>query len=105
KRFHYLSSVSGGGYTGSLLSAWVYRAAEGVKEGEASLNDREAPETEKELEEDPLRWLRRFSSYLSPRYGLRSPDTWTLAAIYIRNLLLNWLVLLPCLLAFVCAVF
>ncbi len=33
--------------------------------------------------------------YLSPRLGLLSADTWALVAIYLRNLMLNWLVLLP----------
>jgi hypothetical protein len=39
--------------------------------------------------------LRRYSNYLTPRLGLLSADTWTLAAIGVRNILLNWLVLVP----------
>ena len=32
---------------------------------------------------------------MSPKVGLLSADTWTLVAIFLRNLFLNWLVLLP----------
>lgn len=37
---------------------------------------------------------------MSPKLGLLSADTWTLVAIFFRNLFLNWLVLLPLLSAF-----
>jgi hypothetical protein len=36
---------------------------------------------------------------MSPQLGFLSADTWTLVAIFIRNLILNWLVLLPPILA------
>ena len=52
-----------------------------------------------EPEPDPVFYLRNFSNYLTPRTGLFSVDTWTLVAIYLRNLLLNWIVLLPLLIA------
>ena len=52
-----------------------------------------------EPEADPIFYLRNFSNYLTPRTGLFSVDTWTLGAIYLRNLLLNWIVLLPLLIA------
>jgi hypothetical protein len=39
--------------------------------------------------------LRRYSNYLTPRLGVLSADTWTLVAIGVRNILLNWLVLVP----------
>ena len=32
---------------------------------------------------------------MSPKAGFLSADTWTLVGIFLRNLLLNWLVLLP----------
>jgi hypothetical protein len=89
-RFHYLSTVSGGGYIGSWLSAWrtrsdfptVWRNLTSRPEGP----DVEPPE---------LSWLRAYSSYLTPRVGLGSADTWTGVTIYLRNLLLNWLVIVP----------
>ena len=42
-----------------------------------------------------VRHLRQYSNYLTPRLGVLRPDTATLAATYIRNLLINWLVLGP----------
>ena len=38
---------------------------------------------------------RNYSNYLSPRLGFFSADSWTLLGIYLRNLALNWMVLLP----------
>jgi hypothetical protein len=89
-RFHYLSTVSGGGYIGSWLSAWrsrsdfptVWRNLTGRPEGP----DVEPPE---------LSWLRAYSNYLTAKVGLGSADTWTGVAIFLRNLLLNWLVIVP----------
>ena len=34
-----------------------------------------------------------YSEYLTPRAGLMSADTWTGIALYIRNLLVNWLII------------
>lgn len=51
---------------------------------------------------DPVAPLRAFSNYLSPTGGL-SGDAFSLAAIFIRNLLLNALVWLPLLAAIVAA--
>ena len=36
---------------------------------------------------------------MSPRTGLFSNDVWTLVAIFVRNILLNWMVLIPLLMA------
>src|SRR4029077_5002779 len=58
-----------------------------------------AKETKLEPEPDPVFYLRHFSNYLTPQTGLFSADSWTLGAIYLRNLLLNWTVLLPILMA------
>jgi patatin-like phospholipase len=91
ERFHYLSTVSGGGYVGAWLSAWMHRA------GRDRVIEELTERTGRPLapEPAPLFHFRNFSSYLSPRIGLTSTDTWTLAAIYLRNLFLNWLVLVP----------
>jgi len=43
--------------------------------------------------------LRQYSNYLSPRLGVLSADGWTLVATFIRNLTLNWLVLIPLLMS------
>jgi hypothetical protein len=97
-QFHYLSTVSGGGYIGAWLSAWIHRAGNDVEKvaGElASLRPREKliPEPE------PIGYLREFSNYLSPRAGLLSTDAWTLLGTILRNMILIWLVLVPLLAA------
>jgi len=89
--FDFLSTVSGGGYLGSWLSAWIHRA--GLASVEEELRRR--PEQPLSPEPEPVRHLRNYSRYMSPKAGLLSADTWTLVGIFLRNLLLNWLVLLP----------
>jgi hypothetical protein len=91
-RFHYLSTVSGGGYIGSWLSAWIRRAEDGFKTVWESLVCRPGGP---DVEPQNLAWLRTYSNYLTPKIGAMSADTWTAAAIVGRNLLLNWLVILP----------
>jgi hypothetical protein len=53
------------------------------------------PKRENEPEQYPVRYLRAFSNYMTPRFGLFSADTWTIFSTYLRNLTLNWLVLIP----------
>lgn len=48
---------------------------------------------------DPVHHLRLFANYLTPRKGALSPDTWRAVAVISRNLLLNWLILMPLLLS------
>ncbi|MFC5408184.1 patatin-like phospholipase family protein [Larkinella bovis] len=95
-KFTYLSTVSGGGYLGGWLSAWIHH--EGFPEVIRKLKD--PFNTPLEPEAVPVRHLRQYSNYLSPVLGLFSADSWTLAAIYLRNLLLVWLVIVPLLAAF-----
>jgi hypothetical protein len=87
-RFDYLSTVSGGGYAGSFLVAWVQRA--GFTEVLAHLRG-ECPTDP----DSPMRHLRRYSNYLNPHTGLLSADRLANIILYLRNLLLNWLVILP----------
>jgi hypothetical protein len=95
--FDYLSTVSGGGYVGSWLTAWIHRDPEGVKGVTEKLNSQ--PAQKLVPEQEPVRHLRSYSNYLTPRLGILSGDSWTVAAIVLRNLILNWLVLVPFLLA------
>ena len=89
-RFQFLSTVSGGGYIGSWLSAW--RQREDFPRIWTNLTGRpEGPDAEP----PELSWLRAYSNYLTPKVGLGSADTWTGIAIYLRNLILNWLVIIP----------
>src|ERR1051326_5673945 len=94
-QFDYLSTVSGGGYIGSWLTAWIQRAG-GIRNVVPRLR-RNAP-APAAGEVDPIDHLREYNNYLSPKLGLFSADTWTLAATVVRNILLNWLVLVPLLL-------
>jgi hypothetical protein len=93
-KFHYLSTVSGGGYIGGWLTAWIHRAKNGLSDVITDLA-KAREDTRPNPEPVEMQNLRSYSNYLSPRLGLLSADTWTLVATYLRNLLLNWLVLIP----------
>ena len=96
EQFDYLSTVSGGGYIGSWLTAWSNRAG-GLKNVIPRLRP-DAKPAEPDAP-DPIGHLRDYNSYLSPKLGALSADTWTLAATILRNILLNWMVLIPLLMA------
>ena len=87
KQFHYLSTVSGGGYIGGYLSARL-RAL-----------DWNAEALQQELKQGGnapwLTRLRQSGNFLTPQLGLFSLDTWTGLTLYTRNLLLTWASLLP----------
>jgi hypothetical protein len=91
-KFHYLSTVSGDGYIDGWLIAWIKNHAQGVRGVVADLQC--GRESALKPEPQPIRHLREFSNYLTPRVGLTSIDTWTLIATYVRNMFLNWLVLI-----------
>ena len=92
EHFDYLSTVSGGGYIGSWLTAWKHRRA-GLQNILQELKSSAPPVPHGQL--DPIGHLREYNNYLSPRLGLFSADTWTLVATVARNMLLNWLVFIP----------
>jgi hypothetical protein len=96
-RFDYLSTVSGGGYIGSWLTAWITRCR-GIEAVLPDLVPREASPGTPAPSIDPIAHLRDYNSYLSPRRGAFSIDTWTIVATVLRNILLNWFVLVPLLL-------
>jgi hypothetical protein len=91
---HYLSTVSGGGYIGSWLSAWRSRSDFGT-----IWNNLTSRPLRTDLEPMPIGWLRSYSNYLTPRTGLLSADSWAAAALTIGNLTINWFLILP----FICA--
>jgi hypothetical protein len=98
RRFDYLSTVSGGGYIGSWLSSWLADGGNGsgsrtVEDVEDALKAPPGKKLDGELPQVSI--LREFSNYLSPRLGLLSADTWTLASTVFRNMFLNWLILVP----------
>jgi len=93
----YLSTVSGGGYIGSWLMAWAQRSDyHQVVDHLAA-----AAPTSGDPEPQPIRHLREYTSYLSPRYGF-TLDTLTLLSIVMRNMILNWLLLVPVAMALFC---
>jgi hypothetical protein len=74
EKVHYLSTVSGGGYIGSWLTAncarqpgWLGRRANW---------------------DESVAHLRRYSNYLSPDLGFFSADSWSMFTVWIRNALL-----------------
>lgn len=85
--FQYLSTVSGGGYIGSWLQRWIHE--EGGRADRVMRNLAGA-------EEPPeIKRLRENSNFITPRVGLGSNDTWTVAAISVRNVVVNWLLFAP----------
>lgn len=99
RRVDYLSTVSGGGYIGSWLSSWAYYRSKALGSDanhidavEAELN-RKPPNVEDKSEPDQIRFLRRYSNYLTPRLGSLSGDTLAFVGTYLRNLLLNQIIL------------
>lgn len=99
-KFHYLSTVSGGGYIGSWLAAWMKREApQAVFDQITPGFHPQAGVPSKSGEAPPIAHLRAYNNFLSPRLGALSADTWSLIATMIRNISLNWLVIVPLLAA------
>lgn len=94
-RFDYLSTVSGGGFAGAWLTAWLRRAQDDPAARREFARFESPGAGPGAVEPAPLIRLRRYIRYLSPREGFFSADAWTIGATMARNLLLNWLVLLP----------
>jgi hypothetical protein len=115
-----LSTVSGGGYIGSWLIAWIKRrgsiaAVQRSLQGSAtagigrSNSSKAAGYTTAEHSPPlgyvtrnsdphsdhlrPVRLLRDYARYLAPQAGLLSADTWTIAATWLRNTSLNLIIL------------
>lgn len=135
-RFHYLSTVSGGGYTGSWLQRWIHiesrppavaaKTAEtpleagkaGEGEAGAAAKDAAPPKSWtssragvasvigklQDIEEpSEIKRLRENSNFITPRVGVGSNDTWTVVAISVRNIVVNWLLFAPLILLFALA--
>lgn len=110
RRVDYMSTVSGGGYTGSAYSAWRLRQAMTSPPIAATPGEATQPAHTDFLEarkqdaiyiraEPPEQWeqllphLRKFSNYLSPTLGIGTPGTWRIIGTMARNLVLHWLAL------------
>jgi hypothetical protein len=105
-KFHYLSTVSGGGYIGGWLNRLMKEETDQRnnrrRNGEPVATPFEiAVSVEQKLasdlphDQDALRRLREVSNYLTPKVGPVTTDTWSTAALCIRNVLLNWCVFVP----------
>jgi hypothetical protein len=92
-KFHYLSTVSGGGYVGGLLSSWISRARAEGQDFASVINELKRPAGK--AEPPPLHRLRASTNFLTPEVGLASADTWAAALLFLRNVILNWLILIP----------
>lgn len=96
----YLSTVSGGGYIGSWFHGVVSREPFKLPTGahgetyadyqEYLAQEEKSPGTSGQ---DPISFLRKYSNYLSPELGLLSSDTWVIGTIWLRNTILNQMIL------------
>ncbi|MCU1318745.1 MAG: apolipoprotein N-acyltransferase [Edaphobacter sp.] len=91
KCFDYLSTVSGGGYIHQFLASWMH--CEDRAKVQEQLSPIPGPPSTRTAWPEPLRWLRRYSNYLTPQVGLFSADTWVAFSIWLRNTFLNQVVL------------
>jgi hypothetical protein len=97
-KFDYLSTVSGGSYIGSWLSAQIRRcktSAQGTPpQRQVEAFQQELNSTHKSGQEhDAIKWLRSYSNYLTPRKGY-SGDTLAAVGSWLRNTLLNQITLI-----------
>jgi hypothetical protein len=105
KQFHYLSTVSGGGYIGGWLTRCIKAWKGDIDKVQAQLNVyRAGAETaalarRDRLEPPELRRLRRYTNFLTPSPGFASTDSWAIIMLWLRNTLINWAVFTPLFLA------
>jgi hypothetical protein len=97
EKIDYLSTVSGGGYIGTWLTAMINRAIKFSEVERLLGSSRRSDPSEQEPEE--IRFLRDYSNYLTPRTGLLGMDLWTVIVSYLRNLTLNLIILVFTLMA------
>jgi hypothetical protein len=89
--FHYLSTVSGGGYIGAWLTTLIQRLGGSVLLAQFILAV--IPTSGR------VRNVREFTNFLAPSPGYVSADARTAGLLVVRNILLNWLLFFPVLLA------
>ncbi|HRQ63494.1 MAG TPA: hypothetical protein PKZ76_01280 [Xanthomonadaceae bacterium] len=92
--FHYLSTVSGGGYAGAFLQGAMKRFGLGGAIRVLTVtaeNDKPLDENEALRVNRPIRHLREYSNYLSPRKSALSGDTLGMASTCLRNIVLTQL--------------
>lgn len=90
KHFDYLSTVSGGGYIGSWLTAYLQHHDHDM-DFEHNIDDiitKACLETSCQPH-DSMWFLRSYSNYLTPNLSMFGADTWTVFSTYLRNWILN----------------
>ena len=90
KQFHYLSTVSGGGFIGGWLTRLIH---------DCKCIEELSGQITRQARQGALERLRSFTNYLTPEVGPFSADTWTSVLLYLRNLIVNWLMFIPLLFA------
>src|SRR5580698_11008294 len=90
--FDYLSTVSGGGYIGGWLMAWMHHQQIGIKNVEDRLSSHKYS-CASAADPAEVHFLRNYSNYLTPRKGFLGADFWAFVATYLRNTLLNQIIL------------
>ena len=90
-RFHYLSTVSGGGYIGAWLWRWIRAEGGNAARVEAALGGATEP--------GAVSRLREWTNYLAPQSSDAAAEAGAGVVLWLRNVLLNWLVFGPALLA------
>ncbi len=92
-KFHYLSTVSGGGYIGGWLTRWIHDEHGDVGKVEEALGGGSTDAPAPDLPQ--IEALRKNSNYLTPKVGIASVDTWTAVMVWVRNTLLNLFIFVP----------
>jgi predicted acylesterase/phospholipase RssA len=98
RAFDYVSTVSGGGYIGGWLMAWMHHQQIGIQEVEDRLASREYS-CVNAADPAEVHFLRNYSNYLTPRKGILGADFWAFLATYLRNTVLNQIILVLLLLS------
>ena len=114
----YLSTVSGGGYIGTWLHGVVRSKHDGAANTGGGAATTPSAAVFKKVnrtlltglddepgapEHDPIAFLRKVHNILAPRTGLFSANTWVGGVVWVRNVLLNQLILAPTIAAVVMA--
>jgi Patatin-like phospholipase len=88
-KFDYLSTVSGGGFIGGFLVRWAHEIGLSNVETELESGDGFGRPG------SPLYHLRQYISYLTPKLGIFSLDSLAGLGLFARNLIINWLIIIP----------
>lgn len=95
RRVDYLSTVSGGGYIGSWLSAVLHHQKKKLRSPSddvvLAVEELISPRNIRKKDEEPaeVAFLRAYSNYLTPRLGAFSADTLAALVGYVRNMALT----------------